>query len=405
VEFLFGKTTPAPTAAPAGSATYPSVQHIPAPTNMGAGFGTLPLLAGTIIPHPSELKALEALGWKQGDPIPTDLAARLQQATNAKQAEIAAVRNSTLVATGIPVSPDTPPLVVPDPMDISALPPGEQAKLIQHMAEAKEQAARLQRLESLPPNIREAVMAMESPDAVALTDVPGQANQVPTPPKQESAAPNSTKQHQTAPHSAEQHQTAPHSAEQHRTAPNSTTAELRTHCRHCGWPSDMDDITPTDEDKYLFLQSALGHRRFLKEFTFLGGALKVIFRTLKSSETDMALEQVRHDVLAEKITTQDAWFSRVKDYRFAMSVDSISTAGVGLANVPEIGSVNYPPRTDGQTHLVDYHEQFIAQVMPVEQVRRGVGQAFERFQRIVDHLEAHMDDKGPDGANFWKGIG
>jgi hypothetical protein len=74
-----------------------------------------------------EKKQLESIGWEKGTPVPGN-AAEL----------IAAIQQEASVEGLLPVPADTPPLVVPPPIDISRLPQAKQ----QELREALEQAGR-----------------------------------------------------------------------------------------------------------------------------------------------------------------------------------------------------------------------------------------------------------------------
>src|ERR1022692_3074292 len=73
------------------------------------GVGRLPLQTGQLILTPGERKALESQGWKDGDPLPANLARQIADVTE----EAGTPRP--------PVPMDTPRVKVPDSVDISQL--------------------------------------------------------------------------------------------------------------------------------------------------------------------------------------------------------------------------------------------------------------------------------------------
>lgn len=78
----------------------------------------------------------------------------------------------------------------------------------------------------------------------------------------------------------------------------------QTQCPRCGWVLENQSLhEPTDEDKLEFVESVLGSRRFTREVTFLGGRLKVRYRTVLVPEEDAISEHLNE--LMEKKTIQN----------------------------------------------------------------------------------------------------
>jgi hypothetical protein len=68
---------------------------------------------------PGEREVLESAGWKDGDPVPDNIAAIADQAREDA---------NNISQLQPPIDLTTPPLAMPEETDISDLPPAEQAK-------------------------------------------------------------------------------------------------------------------------------------------------------------------------------------------------------------------------------------------------------------------------------------
>ena len=109
------ESPPAPVAPPAG-------QGVPV-SGMPGIKGTLPLPTGGALSVKSLTKAeregLEAIGWKEGEPVPSDLADQLAVIKKEMEQE----------QIPLPIDPATPPLKMPEPVAITDLPAAQQREL------------------------------------------------------------------------------------------------------------------------------------------------------------------------------------------------------------------------------------------------------------------------------------
>ncbi len=178
-------------------------------------------------------------------------------------------------------------------------------------------------------------------------------------------------------------------------------AELPTNCQHCGWKLNVPENEPSREDRLSFLASVLGQTRWRKEYTFMDGGAAVIFRTLTTEEADLAFTQTAFDAQSGKILDEDRYFRTLMDYRLAMSLEKLRLKDKTIL-VPEIGSSEYktdtPPK--GATKLIYVLPWIYDNVLSTEQLRRIAGSNLFRFQRLVEQLEARVDDQ-----DFWKATG
>lgn len=181
--------------------------------------------------------------------------------------------------------------------------------------------------------------------------------------------------------------------------PPSAIAPKPDLCPHCGWEqSKADPGDPVDTDKLVFLQATLGQIRFTKAYTLLDGRMSVTFRTLLTEEADMCITQTAFDTEAGLVVEPGQYFRTVNDYRMCLGLAHLDF-GQKKFDLPELSGYmtdELPARTTKLKKIVPY---VYDQVLKQEPIRRAVGLAWYRFQRLVEHLENHLDDK-----NFWRAI-
>jgi hypothetical protein len=350
-----------------------------------------------------EKKQLAALNWEEGAPVPGN-AAEL----------IAALQAEATAEDILPVAPDTPPLEMPKPVDISKLPAAKQEEL----RDALEQAGRFQEqlranqasTVGLPASVaaakRVADQAIQndpqSRGFSVVDDRPARQPQphgpaptvIPPGPKpmgwqraQPSEPPLAVMEPMNDPPMGEL---------------SDTGAAGMTHCPHCSWELKRPDpSTPSDDDKRTYLMAALagpGHR-FTREVEMLGGSIKVGYRELTGGEADAALTQVADDVRKNRVVGDGEWWQKLMDYRMTQAIGYIDIQGVGRVfegvDLDEIESDdgNVTPFPALVSHL-------LTNVLHSESIRRAVGQGFMRFQRMCEKLESNVSE-----PSFWEGIG
>lgn len=354
---------------------------------LGAGTGHsgqgLPFTTGQVILTEFEKKELSKHGWKEGDPIPTHFA-ELYATVNALKAEADTVPEEYANLKDV-----TQPLA----SDIRDLPQAKQDELAAALRDAKAQAEMYRKrkdakIEGAPPGVNEAIDAgMQQPFETLIDDD--------LRPKQEPAK------------VAAPSQTLPSNDADLDAKPGAGGADRPKNCPHCGWDQDrIELIEATDEDKLKWLISQEGATRFTKDYSILNGRVTLTFRSLTAKESDIAWRQVAvdggKDLRSKGPETEDNYWRNLMTYRMVMSLERKLSATSGPQLNPaldewQIDPDDYPaPNTKVYAML-----PAVTEVMfPTETLRRQIGNAFHKFQLLVEHLEAHADTD-----SFWQGIG
>lgn len=345
---------------------------------------------------PLESALLVKAGWKPGDPIPTNLPQIVQQGQQLVR-EDAARQEQARQASHRP--PAAGPVT-----DFDELPADKQEQIMAALAGAKQadQRAKTQRAAAVSPHdsvnaaFQEAALAAGlSPEALKpATRKPGTA--APTqaaPPPLPAPPPPPPPPPPAAPPAEEDDPPAP---------PPMTTGAATDRCQHCGWRRDVPEPStqPAIEDRRDFLQALLGGIRYKKAYSFLGGQLRVVFRTLTTAEADMAFLQAAIDnsqTAGDDDAGGEARFMRtLTDYRLCLSIDSL-TRPDGVEEMPSgLDDWQTDPPPKGQTKLRQILPYIYEHVLPIESARRVVGSQFFLFQRQVELMEAHILD-----SDFW----
>lgn len=347
--------------------------------------GNVPLVPGQIYVSDYTRQQLEPFGWKEGDPIPGDFAARVQavqdQFASDKAAELARLQASN------------PTAVAPTEVkDICDMPPEYQAQIRDLLTAAKlyeqEDARRAAAVPSdkLAPSVQQALQQIReaaAPDVEIIDDT-----QTPVEPKPASAAP--------AQHDAPTQHDAP--AEDGRAGGLPHLAS----CPRCNWDLNVAfTAEPTEADKEGFIAALLGGTRFRRSFELLGGKLVVTYRSLTSREGRLILTQLAQDVRAGELLSDTEYYMKLMDYRLCCGFESIvDEVGRVIATMPEIFEIPYEPPEESpqQTVLVQTLKFFTEETIPQEPTQRIVGVHHRQFQRLVEALEAMTDE-----PSFWNG--
>ncbi len=330
-----------------------------------AGFsGNLPLSPGAFAPNasnltPTERKMLTAAGWKEGQMIPTNLPAIL-----AAEVDEMLSSSQTMLA-----DPKTPPFVPPTPIPFDELPLNKQKEIMEAIAKV-----------SAPPN-----KPAENPAANE-----GRVIEVVNTRKITKPIPPATTEPIVVEEKKEETSTA-------------GGAAVDINCEHCGWPKGTSDIIATKEDKYGFMQAILGQTRFVKTYKLFDGKMLVSFRSLTTEESDLIFRQLAIDVKKERITNSTDYMFNMINYRVVCGLSKIESDNTGPIVLPEISQYKVdgddafqPQSANKDTKLFEITPHVINTALPQESIRRLVVNHFARFQRLVEHLEARIDDEG-----FW----
>jgi hypothetical protein len=345
-----------------------------------------------------ERQQLSSIGWEEGTPVPGNVSEL-----------IAAAQQEANVEGLLPVPPDTPPLMMPTPVDISRLSPARQRELREAIEQAGQYQAQLSAqgaaVAGLPPSIADAVrvaddVARQNSGFSVVDDRQARAAQatagpaptvIPPGPK-----PAGWRRPEPPPQPAPEPPVEPPIGDL-----SHTGAFGITHCPHCNWDLKRPDPSePSDDDKRAYLMAALGGpgHRFIRETSLLGGTVKISYRELTGNEADAALTQIADDVRSGRIVGDGEWWQRLMDYRMTQAINYIEIKGVGRVHegvdLKDIESDDGNPTP--YPALVGF---LLSDVLHSESIRRAVGQGFMRFQRLCEKLEANADE-----ASFWEGI-
>lgn len=377
-------------------------------------------------------RQLESIGYRDGDPIPGDLGARLQEVVAEAQRERdeANLETSDLAVGYKPVQPKF--------VDITSLPPEKQAEMRQYLQEYKEEVARRKAEEAaiddadqaIPENIRgpsrdvmrDQILAGNAAaaarqgvaESIAIDDRPRSSGlppagiEIPEGKKYAGSLGVSNVGQKIERLAQQARELPPAPTPEPTTEPAPTTGVLHTHtnCQRCAWPLDTPfELHPTLDDKQGFLAAVLGLGRFEKEYDLLGGNLTVRFRSLTSKESQIVQQQLGAMVRSGEIMGDAEYWTSLMEYRLALSTSQIAVGGNVVYSSPpfvEWEQKNQPAEGDPvlPTAIPRMLDCLYTSGLTQEPIRRIVGKAHQEFQRLVEMLEEMTND-----SDFWKGIG
>ncbi len=263
---------------------------------MEAAAGQMPLPSGVPIPLSKdkllkrEVAILEQAGWKDGDPVPSNIADIIKQ-VRVEQSNIP-----------LPVSPDTPPLQMPEVKDVSEMPAGWQTAVAESLKLAREQAQTGVDFKDLHPSVQRAIESSAGKANFEIED--------------DQAATTAEKKASTG------------------------SRPERTHCQRCGHDLSVpDEVVVTEMDKQSYIAAWCGGKPFVKSYEVLGGAAVLTFRDLSLTENDMCYEQAAIDRDLGRLAQPTDFWDTVSEYRLALSLIEFKPKN------PETGSPFALPET------------------------------------------------------------
>ena len=316
---------------------------------------------------PGEREVLEAAGWKDGEPVPDNIASIADQAREDA---------NNISQLQPPIDLTTPPLQMPEETAIADLPLAEQAKYMTIMQEAlavtKEEAERQEELQDSQvagagDGVNEAIKAALSPssDVVVEDDTASDTY----------AGTDISKD-----------------AQDKEDTPTGV-------CPRCAWNLDLDDPTePTLDDKSDFLQSILGLKPFCKIYSLLGGNVHVTVRSLQPNELDACFRQLFMDTKADRILTAIDEAERLARYRTCLQVQKIHGGKMDFNFPKSIDDWNLSAE-ERETPLPAIWDSYSKQVNKSEILHRLIMSVVGDFNQLMLKLE--LNSKNPD---FWKAI-
>lgn len=334
----------------------------------------------------AELSTLQSIpGWKPGDDPPDGLADIIAEVLGDDGQNI---RDYNVV--GPPVDPATPPLNVPEAVDLNRLPPEKRREILARLNQLKvRRQAEMDMAEQLVPgaapglneaiqgqNVREITLADDTQsNTIAGTDIPKSALK-----------------------SSERTQ----SPTTETTEPVSGTgadARIITNCPRCDFDlTKPDSVEVTDGDKQRFLMASLGNQPFQRIYKLLNDSLIVTLRELRPPELDAIYRQVYSERQRNLIASPQDFFETLMRYRLCLQLVDLRTVE-RVVTFPDSlkawGGDAVPPNP---TTLPTILDKVTEDAIATESLQRMLGNLLSEFNRLVAKLEANSQT--PD---FWKG--
>lgn len=352
------------------------------PANPPGITGTLPMPQNQVLkgfkPTGSEKVVLEKLGWKPGDPIPTDLSDTLAEVLGREMLDAMASATTNLAP---PVAPDTPPLAQPKEIPLDALPPEKRAEILAAFRTAKALAdadnQQQAQLSQMNPSIAEAIKtATATAPSVGVVDDRRKEAYYGT------NTPKPTAQHD----------------------PFGAT-HTRTNCQQCGHDLSIEVEMPSKEDIFVFTQLAISGKPFSKEYYYYDDQLVIRFRGLTVKEGDLITRQCELEKAEGELKTPADVYEQSLRYAMALQTTYVKTPET-VFNLPnnlrsweeKIHSAGVTPEGKA-TILPIIKESFFEDVVQTETLGRIVSLALSDFNRLCRHMEVNYKNR-----NFMKGI-
>lgn len=370
----------------------------------------------------AERTALGSIGWKEGEPIPRDMAAILEQA----------VKEHLSAAIPLPVDPTAPPLKV-NTVDLKNLPPEKQQEILararasaaaesaQHATTSRQAEATVSRTQGMSEAVSaadQAVAAFRAKSMPQPSDEPLIAPPTPAVPPTAEAAPSPPPP-------------PPPPATETKAATKSDTgadAQL-SHCPHCNWDLALPDIPePPYADRMAYLHSLLGMKPHLKSYDIFGGNMSVTLRTLTTREIDIVYKQAYRDREMGGLPNEMDYWERINRYRLLLQLVGLRTAskdgffhelpdGYSKSTNPgasgvwvdaeresimaaEAGTPGADATTLSETGLPAIESWITENVLKTEAIFRAVMRVSSEFNRLMSKMEAMADN-----SDFWSPTG
>lgn len=348
-----------------------------------------------------ERATLSQIGWRPGQPIPPNVAEQV--------AAIRAETDAEPLASPVPEGTTIEPL---ESVDISQMEPGARAEVLRKLGEVQRLHRPAATADEDVTIASQAIPGMRPitppimPNPAAFPQAPATPPPIKRPPQLDpeievDVAPAS-------PPAQVPEAQAALPAEEDEPDMESGADQMVHDCPHCGWDLTKPDIPdPTYADKQAFLQSILGQRPFIKQYSLFGGTLKIVFRTLTTKELDTIYAQVLQESRAGEIpSTMDYW-EKINRYRLYLQIQRLEVAG-GIVELPEgftretnphAGSHWQLPKSEDPkfTGLTLVDAYINKEVLQTETMQRCVQNTCGQFNRLVSKLEALMDN-----SDFWR---
>jgi len=379
---------------------------VPPPANGGIppeklpGAGRAPLQTGQVhkaksahvTPHTRE--QLEAVGWTEGDPIPSDLGQRLKE-IQAELAKEVRLEDTELARNWKPVEAKI--------VNITELPEEQQQEVAAYLQEYKATVAEQARVQTHADEIEAQIPPSVQGEQRDIMRNQIQLGEQAKAARMQQSTVIDDREDLLEPPVSPASETAPRSE-----TPPSPMAELPPgpkNCPRCQWPVRTPfDVEITTQDKQQFMAAMLGLNRFEKDYTLLGGSVVVRFRSLTSRETETVMLEIGHMMREGTSAGQGEYLLNLMELRMVASVAQLVVGGnhvyrAGVLEDEDIKEDPARPKIMPITALPIMRHKFYEGAAKTESLRRMIGKAHQEFQRLVEALEAMAND-----SDFWKGI-
>lgn len=388
--------------------------RVPPPAQLppGVSGGNPPLPTGRAVRaidpkrlSPLERTKLEAVGWKEGEPVPDNMADIIAGFEQKAQSEVQG-------ELPLPADPSTPPIQF-TPVPIEDMPPEQRAKAKAMVDESLAAAAGHVMSEQRQATESRSQIAQAGGHQVQMSAAP------PAPPArpatgsvpdvdhvaQAAPPPQATPQMDETPAASPEPSVDPEAPSEAPQAPEADPGSAAmAYCPHCGWDMAAEDIPdPEEEDRLTFLQSVLGQQSFQKRYKLFGGAMVVGFRTLTSQEIDAVYKQVFQEREDGELKSDIEYWERINRYRLYLQI-AFTQAGDKLRELPDGLSKETSPHctgvwktADGVAPLKAIEQYLLHEILTTETLSRIIQNTCAQFNRLVAKMEAMIEN--PD---FWK---
>jgi hypothetical protein len=366
-------------------------------TNIPGVKGSLPMRPGEVILTDGEKKKLAAFGWKEGDPLPGNIAMLVSKAQKEVEDDI---------RTAKPFK-DKPIFKAPEPVDISTLSKEKQNELSKYLQQFKEMAPQIEaaarsqeHMATLPPNIQKAIRDASGVEVVDSRQSENPAADLQRRINEAEGRVASTQEKELA-----------DEVEEKPVFSDSETGLNSAHdkCPRCNWTVSAKMRLPSRDDALLYVAAMLGDRRFEKEYSLYGGKLTVRFRQLSSSLSDRIFHQVAHEIRKGEVT--DDGYTQLMRYRMILCLSTISIGSQEPLNIADAIDAHLEDEENRKREFPDTYNKYDAlpvfvsslqKIAPLNNlsVWRACRETFTEFNDILDELDSRADN--PD---FWKAIG
>jgi len=384
-------STPPPAATP--DEAQAAQQHPFTPPPPGAP----PFQPGELVQDNWTKQQLQALGWKEGDPLPGNMQDIFQTIRDDVETEM---------RTATPDLPDDFKPSIPDIIPIEQLPPERQREVLASLEWAKQAQQKHEQLQKRQEELQVPGASPDVQQALYESEAIREQQEAPQQPTaeqpgfvleddlEEAAQPQPQPQQQAQP---QQQQPQPATAAADDDTPFDTGAKTQTECPKCKWPLHVTwTMEPTEADRRGWTAAVLGGTRFFKEIKLLGGRVRVLLRSLKASEERAVTTQLGYDLQQQRINSQGELLALHQEYRYALTIhavyyNDVQRGGDGC-ELHELDWDKPKPNEPPATPLPSLADYINEQVLTDANLKRTVAAKVRQFHDMVEVLESQADD-------------